>query len=42
MKEAVALVHDPQRLESMEKNAAALALPDAARVIVDCAYELVK
>ena len=42
MKEAMELVHKPEELASIEKNAASMALPDAAAVIVDCAYSILK
>lgn len=42
MDRAMALVHDRERLAEMERNAASMALPDAAAVIVDCAYSILK
>ena len=42
MKAAMALVHKQEELASIEKNAASMALPDAAAVIVDCAYSILK
>ena len=40
MNEALALVRDPQRVAELERNAAKLALPDAAHTIVDEIYKL--
>ncbi|MBO4671676.1 MAG: undecaprenyldiphospho-muramoylpentapeptide beta-N-acetylglucosaminyltransferase [Bacteroidales bacterium] len=37
---ALALVHDPGRIALLEKNAAAMALPDAAQTIVDEIYKI--
>ena len=37
---ALALVHDPARIAEIEKNAAAMALPDAAQTIVDEIYKI--
>lgn len=42
MPEALALVHNPERIALIEKNVAPLALADAAQTIVDEAYKLVK
>ena len=42
MDRAMALVHDRERLAEMERNAASMALPNAAAVIVDCAYSILK
>ena len=40
--EALALAHDPERIAELEKNAAAMALPDAAKTIVDEIYRILK
>ncbi len=40
MPTALELVHDPERIEVLERNAAAMALPDAAQTIVDEIYKL--
>ena len=37
---ALKLVHDPERIATLERNAAAMALPDAAQTIVDEVYKL--
>ena len=37
---ALDLVHDPARIAELEKNAAAMALPDAAQTIVDEIYKI--
>ena len=37
---ALDLVHDPARIAGLEKNAAAMALPDAAQTIVDEIYKI--
>ena len=42
MGKAIALVHNRERIAEMENNAASMALPDAAAVIVDCAYGILK
>lgn len=39
---ALGLLHDPERIAALEKNIAALALPDAALTIAKEAYKLVK
>ena len=39
---ALALVHDEQKILSLEKNIAELALRDAAQTIADEAYKLVR
>lgn len=38
---ALELVHNPERIATLEKNAAALALPDAAHTIVEEIYKIV-
>ena len=40
MPTALELVHDSERIAVLEKNAAAMALPDAAHTIVDEIYKL--
>ena len=40
MPTALELVHDPERIAVLERNAAAMALPDAAQTIVDEIYKL--
>ena len=42
MTTALELVHDPQRIATFEKNALAMALTNAAQVICDEVYKLVK
>jgi hypothetical protein len=42
MPTALALVHDEQKILSLEKNIAELALRDAAQTIADEAYKLVR
>ena len=42
MDEALALLGDKEELARIEKNAAALSLPDAAKTIVDEAYKLLE
>ena len=42
MDKALALVHDKARIAEMEQNAFAMALPDAAATIVDCAYGILR
>ena len=37
---ALALVHDPERIATLEKNALGMALPDAAMTIVDQIYKI--
>lgn len=39
---AMEMIHDPERIAQIEKNAAAMALPDAAAAIVDHAYDILK
>ena len=39
---ALELVHDPERIAVLERNAAAMALPDAAQTIVDEIYKLLE
>lgn len=41
MEEAMKLIHKPDELEDIEKNALAMALPDAAHIIVEQAYKLI-
>jgi len=42
MEEALALLSDRERLERIERNVAALQMPDAAKTIVDEVYKLVR
>ncbi|MGM9788642.1 MAG: undecaprenyldiphospho-muramoylpentapeptide beta-N-acetylglucosaminyltransferase [Candidatus Cryptobacteroides sp.] len=42
MEEAMSLIHKPDELADIEKNALAMALPDAAHIIVEQAYKLIK
>lgn len=42
MGQAMELIHDPERIAEIEKNAKAMALPDAAALIVDYAYGILK
>ena len=42
LKTALGLVSDPERVSALERNAAAMALPDAAQTIVDEIYRIVK
>ncbi|MGN1226790.1 MAG: undecaprenyldiphospho-muramoylpentapeptide beta-N-acetylglucosaminyltransferase [Candidatus Cryptobacteroides sp.] len=42
MEEAMKLIHKPDELEDIEKNALAMALPDAAHIIVEQAYKLIQ
>ena len=42
LKTALELVSDPERVSALERNAAAMALPDAAQTIVDEIYRIVK
>lgn len=41
LKEATRLIHNAKELEDIEKKAFAMALPDAAHIIVDEAYKLI-
>ncbi len=41
LKEATRLIHNAEELEDIEKKAFAMALPDAAHIIVDEAYKLI-
>ena len=40
MNTALALVRDPERIAVLERNALAMALPDAAKTIVDEIYRI--
>ena len=42
LKEAMSLIHNPQDCKEIEQNALAMALPDAAHIIVDEAYKLIE
>ena len=39
---ALKLVHDPERIAQLEKNALAMALPDAAMTIVNEIYKILE
>ena len=41
MRTACEVVHETERLKTMEKNIALLALPDAARTITDEIYKII-
>ena len=42
LKEAMSLIHNSQDCKEIEQNALAMALPDAAHIIVDEAYKLIE